>query len=144
MTRKSKCLHHLIDVLHFGRRRKTVGDVLAPFLEIGRAAKINSVVLDRLPFDEQPVAARFLDRALQFQALAALGTLEYRRGVFHAGFEFGFHAGLDVDLGDFGDHVFWLPEDLRLCDYEATRPRGAVAAGGCAPWPRWSRSVGPE
>ena len=93
-------------MLHLGRRSKTVGDVLAPFLEVGRAAEIDGMIFDRLPFDEQPVAARLLDRALQFQAVAALGALEHRRGVFHAGLEFGFHAGLDVDLGDFGDHVF--------------------------------------
>jgi hypothetical protein len=116
----------------------------APFLKVGRTAEIFRVVLDRLPFDEQPVAAGLFDRALQFQAVAAFGALEYRRGVFHAGLEFGFHAGLDVDLGDFSDHVFRLPDDLRSCDYEAARPCGAVAAGGCAPWPRWSRSVGPE
>jgi hypothetical protein len=95
---------HLIDVLHLRRRGKTMGDVLTPFLEIGRAAEIDRVIFHRCPFDEQPVTGGLLGRALQFQAVAALGALEHRRGAFHAGLELGFHAGLDVDLGDFGDH----------------------------------------
>ena len=45
------------------------------------------------------------DRAPQLHAAAAFGALENRRGVFHAGFELGFHAGLDFDLCDLGDHV---------------------------------------
>src|SRR5579864_7951216 len=101
-----KSAEYLIDVLHFGRRSKAVADMLAPFLEVGRTAEVFRVVLDRLPFDEQPVAAGLLDRALQLQAVAAFGALKHRRGIFHAGLELGFHAGLDVDLGDFGDHVF--------------------------------------
>jgi hypothetical protein len=76
----------------------------APFLKVGRAAEIDRVVLDRRPFDEQPVAQRFFDRALQFHALAALGALEYRRGVLHAGLEFRFHARFDVDLRNFENH----------------------------------------
>jgi hypothetical protein len=43
-------------------------------------------------------------RALQRHALAALGALKQRYGAFYAGLEVVFHAGLDVDLGDFGDH----------------------------------------
>src|ERR1051326_354221 len=100
----SKSLPHLIDVLDFGRRREAVADQLAPFLKVRRAAEIDGVVLDRLPGDEQPIAGRLLDRALQRHAVAALGAAENRRSVFHAGLEFGLHAGLDVDLGDFGDH----------------------------------------
>ena len=87
-----------------------MGDVLAPFLEVSRTAEVDGVIFYRAPFDEQPVAARLLDGALQFQAVAAFGALEHRRGVFHAGLEFGFHAGLDVDLGDFGDHDGCIPE----------------------------------
>ena len=81
-----------------------MADQLAPFLEIGRAAEVDGVVLQRLPLQEQPVALRVLVRALQARALAALGALEQRHGAFHAGLEVFFHAGLDVDLGDFGDH----------------------------------------
>ena len=77
---------------------------LAPFLEVGRTAEIDGVVLDSFPGDEQAIAAWVFDRALQFHAAAALGALENRRGVFHAGLELGFHAGLDFDLRDFGDH----------------------------------------
>ncbi len=68
-----------------GGEAKQWRDELAPFLKVGRAAKIDGVVLDRLPFDEQPVTRRLLDRALQFHAAAALGALEDRRGAFHAG-----------------------------------------------------------
>ena len=81
-----------------------MADELAPFLKIGRAAKVDIVVLDRLPGDEQPVAAGLLDRTLQLHGVASLGTLENRRRVLHAGLEFRFHAGLDVDLCDFSDH----------------------------------------
>ena len=42
---------------------KQCGDELAPFLEVGRAAKIDGVVLDRLPSDEQAIARGLLDRA---------------------------------------------------------------------------------
>ena len=85
-----------------------MADELSPFLEVGRAAEVDGVVVKRLPGDEQPVAARLFDRALKLHAAAALGALEDRRGIFHAGFELGFHAGLDVDLGDFGDHDVFL------------------------------------
>src|SRR5258708_36394611 len=128
MTRKSKPLQHLADVLHPRRRGKTVRDVLAPFLEIGRAAEIGRVVFHRRPFDEQPVAGRLLDRALQLQAVAALGALEHRRGVFHAGFELGFHAGLDVDLCDFGDHDGSIPA-MRMRAYPSGAPKTRKIAG---------------
>src|SRR5579885_244491 len=101
----SESAHHLRHVLDFGRRRKAVPDELAPFLKIRRAAEIDRVILHRLPVDEQPIARRLLDRAPQFHAAAALGALEDRRGLFHAGLEFAFHSGLDVDLGDFGNHA---------------------------------------
>ena len=57
-----KPLHHLTDVLDLRRRGEAVGDVLAPLLEVGRAAKVDGVVFHRRPFDEQPVAVRLLDR----------------------------------------------------------------------------------
>src|SRR5712691_16204 len=101
----SSSLHHLLHMLDLGRLRKTVPDQLAPFLEIGGAAEIDRVVLDRLPFDEQAITLRTLDRALQLHALAALGAAKERRGRLHAGLEFGFHAGLDVDLRDLEDHI---------------------------------------
>src|SRR5215471_3397269 len=100
----SKSLHHLVDVLHLRWRGETVANVLTPFGEIRGAAKIDRVVLHRLPFHEQPVARRLLDRALQRQACAALGALEHWRGLCDAGLELRFHAGLYVDLGDLENH----------------------------------------
>ena len=57
-----KSPHDLGDVLDIRRRREAVADQLAPFLEIGRAAEIDGVVLQRLPLQEQSVARR-LSRA---------------------------------------------------------------------------------
>src|SRR5258708_40179055 len=102
MTRKSKPLQNRADMLHLRRRGKIMRAVLAPFLEIGRAAEIGRVVFYRRPSDEQPVARRLLDRTLQLRALASVPAPEHRRGVVHAGFELGFHAGLNADLFDFG------------------------------------------
>ena len=95
---------NLLHVLDLRRGGEAMGDELAPFLKIGRSAKILVVVLDRLPGDEQAIAARLLDRTLQLHGVASLGALENRRGVFDPGLEFRFHARLDFDLGDFGDH----------------------------------------
>src|ERR1700680_2856131 len=80
-------------------------DELAPFAEIRRAAEIHGVVLDGLPTDKQSVACRLFDRAPQRQAGAALGAAEYWHGFGNAGFELGFHAGLDIDLGNFENHA---------------------------------------
>jgi hypothetical protein len=41
---------------------------------------------------------------VQLEALAALGAQEQRAGLGDAGFKILLGAGLDVDLGDFGDH----------------------------------------
>src|SRR5690242_16189947 len=105
-------------MLDFGWAREAMADELAPFLKIRRAAEIDIVVVNRVPFDEQPVAARLLDRALQLHAFAALGALEERCGLFHTGLEFGFEAGLYVDLGDFEKHLSSLLSiaDLRHLD----------------------------
>src|ERR1700735_3388817 len=121
---RSKAFHSLADVLDFRRRGEAMADQLAPFLKVGGAAEIDGVGLDRLPFDEQAIARRLFDRALQLHAVAALGALEQWRGVFHAGFELGFHAGLDVDLGDFGNHFIWLP------GMRKRSPDGASAKSG--------------
>ena len=99
-----KPAQHLRDVLDFRRRGEAMGDQLAPFLKVRRATEIVGVVLDRFPGDEQPVARRLFQRAPQLHGAAALGALEDRRRAFDAGFEFRLHAGLDFDLGDFGDH----------------------------------------
>ena len=72
--------------------------------EFPELAEILGVVLQRFPLYEQPVALRHLVRALECHELAAFGALENRRGLFHAGFEFGFHSRLHVDLRDFEDH----------------------------------------
>jgi hypothetical protein len=46
--------HDLGDVLDIRRRGEAMADQLAPFLEIGRAAEIDRVVLQRLPLQKQP------------------------------------------------------------------------------------------
>src|SRR5439155_20238225 len=81
----SKSAHHLGDVLDVWRRREAMADELAPLLEIGGFAKILGVIFQRLPLHEQPVALRHLVRALQGHEFAALGALENRRRLFHAG-----------------------------------------------------------
>src|SRR5215813_3615830 len=55
----SEAFYHLVRVLHLRRLRKAVAHELAPFLEIGRAAEVHRMVLQRLPFHEQPVAAHW-------------------------------------------------------------------------------------
>ena len=87
-----------------------MGDQLAPFLKVRRATEIDGVVLDRFPGDEQPVARRLFHRAPQLHGAAALGALEDRRGLFTPVSNSAFHARLDFDLGDFGDHGA-LPAD---------------------------------
>src|SRR5690242_11077807 len=68
----SESLHHLARVLHLGRLGEAMADELAPLGEVGRAAEIHGVVLERLPLHEQTIATWALDRALQAHALAAL------------------------------------------------------------------------
>src|SRR5947209_7693448 len=99
-ARISEPLDDLRHVVDLRRLREAVADQLAPLGEIGRATEVDRVVLDRVPLHEQPVARRHLDRALQRHAGTALGALEQRRGFLHAGLEFGFRAGLHVDLRD--------------------------------------------
>src|SRR5215471_304209 len=89
-----------------------MGDQFAPFLEIGRAAKIDCMVLDRVPADEESIAARLLDRAAYFHAAASLGPPENRDGLLHAFLEFGLGARFDIDLRYFGDHIFLSPSSL--------------------------------
>src|SRR5215470_18768859 len=100
----SKSLHHLPHMLDLRRRREAMAHQLAPFGEIRRAAKIDGVVLHRLPLDKQPIAGRLLDRALQSEAAVALGAPEHRYRLCHAGLEFRLHAGFHVDLGNFENH----------------------------------------
>src|SRR6185312_6043152 len=97
-------LHHLGNVLDVGRRGEALADQLAPFLEVGRLTEVDSVVLERLPLHEQPIALRLFSRARERYAVAAFGAPEDRRRRRDAGFESLLHAGLDVDLRDFGDH----------------------------------------
>src|SRR5262249_19561450 len=102
----SKSPHHHADMLHLRRSREAMAHQLAPFSEIRRSTKINSVVLDRCPLDEQPVARGLLDRALQCQTSAALGASEHRGSLRHTRLELCFHAGLNFDLGDFENHDY--------------------------------------
>src|SRR5580658_3960988 len=103
-TRDSEALQHPARVLDHGRPGEAMADQLAPFLEVVRAAEIHGVVLDRLPLHDQPIAARLLDRAVELEAVAALGTLEERRRLGDIGLELGLEAGLHLDLGDLVDH----------------------------------------
>src|SRR5690349_4359252 len=61
---KLEILHDELRVPDGRRLREAVPDKLAPLLEIGRAAKIDGVVLQRLPLNEKPIPARPFDRAL--------------------------------------------------------------------------------
>src|SRR5262249_68181 len=79
----SKSLHPLPDMLDFRRRGEAMADETAPVLELGRVSEPDGVILDRLPGDEQPIAARPFDGAPQFHPAAALRALENRRSLFH-------------------------------------------------------------
>src|SRR5271167_5021577 len=100
----SESPHHLPGVLDLWCRGEAMPDQRPPRLEILRAAKIDRVVFNRLPSNEEAIAVRLLGRALQFHTLAALGTLEDGCRLRHPGFEFRFEAGLHVDLGNFENH----------------------------------------
>src|SRR6202021_1931631 len=79
-------------------------DQTAPCRKIFGAPEIDRVIFQRLPLRHQPVALRFLDRLVQFKTLAALGAQEQGAGLGDRSLEVFLGAGLDVDLGDFGDH----------------------------------------
>src|SRR5262249_17210662 len=91
-------------MLHIRRRREAVGDQLAPFLEVRRAAKIVRMVLDRVPADEQTIAAWPFDRAAQLHAAAAFGALKNWDCLLHPFFKFRFSTRLHINLRNFGDH----------------------------------------
>src|SRR5690606_3099364 len=95
----------LVHVLDLGRRGEIVADEPAPFLEVGGAAEVDGVVLQRLPLHEQAVTRRLLLGARQRHGAAALRALEQRHRLLHRRLEGGLAAGLDVDLGDFKDHA---------------------------------------
>src|SRR6476620_8837401 len=148
----SKTVHHLLYVLDLRRRSEAMADEPSPLLELGRIPETDSVVFDRLPAHEQPVAARLLDGAPQLHAVAALRPFEDRRGLFHRGFEFRFQAGLDLDLRDFGDHpcLHSLPAMRATLSREAQRrspkarrpamPSRLLLWGRCAMWARGAQS----
>src|SRR5215470_13967900 len=83
----SERVHGLGRVDHVGGLREAVADQLAPFLEVGRAAEVDRVVLDRLPGHEQVIVARLFDAAVKRHAGAPLRAPEYRRGLGDAGLE---------------------------------------------------------
>src|SRR5580704_15635954 len=96
-------------MLDLRRALKTFADELAPFLKIRRAAKVDGVIFERFPFDEQPVAARFLDRAQELHALAPLGAAEQGCRLGDAGLELSLRALLHVDLRNFKNHSLSFP-----------------------------------
>src|SRR5215212_4322999 len=119
-------------------------DELAPFLEVGRAAEVDGVVLERLPAHEQPIAGRLLERALQLHPLAAPRPLEDRSGLGDPLLERRFHARLDLDLRDLEDHAPLLPKPRPAesprragsAQERPTRPRcAAEARPGRWPYP---------
>src|SRR5208282_870264 len=97
------------DVLDLGRRGEAISDELAPGLEVLGLAEVPGVVLERLPFDEEAVAARLLVRALQLHALAAASAAEKLACLCDPGFEFMLQAGLHLDLGNLENHRVALP-----------------------------------
>ena len=70
---------HRLGVLDLGRRGKILPDQPAPFREILRAAEIDGVVLEGLPFDHQAIPLRLLDRAMQFESVKAPWSGRRRR-----------------------------------------------------------------
>src|SRR5215475_3979480 len=57
-ARISEPLHDLCHVLDLRRLCEAVADQLAPLGEVGGAAEVHRVVLDRVPLHEQPIARR--------------------------------------------------------------------------------------
>src|SRR5262245_64554823 len=91
-------------MVHLRRLREAMADELAPLLEVGRTAEVDRVILERFPFDEQAIAARLLDAALQLHALAAFGAAKDRRRLLHASLKLILHAGNGVDLRNLDNH----------------------------------------
>jgi hypothetical protein len=91
-------------MLDLGGRSKILPDQPAPFGEILRAAEIDGVILEGLPFGHQAITLRLLDRAMQLEAVKSLGAAEGCAGLGDRRLKILFGAGLDVDLCDFGDH----------------------------------------
>lgn len=77
----------------------------APALEALGFPKCHGVVLQALPSYHQPIAARVFVRALQSKAAASPRCPKVRRGLGHRRLESGFRAGMDIDFGNFVDHV---------------------------------------
>src|SRR5205814_8895420 len=96
--------HHRVGVLASRRRREILADQTAPFRKILRAAEINGVILQRLPLHHQTVTLWLLDRAVQLKTVKTPGAAEGGLCLDNSGFKILLGAGLDVDLGDFGDH----------------------------------------
>src|SRR3954453_7508981 len=91
-------------MLHLGRGLEAVADELAPRLEVRRLAEIHRVVLQRLPLDEQAVAAPLLHPPPAVQTGAALRTLKQRNRLLHPGLERFFQARCDLELRNLQHH----------------------------------------
>src|SRR5262249_12941435 len=84
-------------------------DQTAPLRKVFRTAEIDGVVFQRLPLHHQPVALRFLDRAVQLKAMKTLCAAEGGTRFCDRCLKILLAAGLDVDLCDFGDHLMFPP-----------------------------------
>src|SRR5471032_1053735 len=92
-------------VFDFRRLREETADQRAPFLEIGAAAEIDGVIFQRLPADHQVIGAGRFDAVVEAHRHAAGGALEQWHGLRHGRFEGGAVFGLDIQFGDFINHV---------------------------------------
>jgi hypothetical protein len=77
----------------------------APLREILRPSEMHSVIFNGFPVNDQPVAARLLDGAMQPHGLATAGAFEQRHRFGDGGLESDLFAWLHFDLCNFPVHV---------------------------------------
>ena len=95
------------------RSVEAVRDQLTPALKIIRTAKVDCMVLQSFPTDQQAIPAGEFDGARQFHREAAFRALEQRLGSGYAFFEFRLHPGLDGDLRNFENHDLTFATKIR-------------------------------
>src|SRR4051812_23123703 len=112
--------------------RKGVIEVVqqcAPLLVARRLAEADCMVLELLPFDQQKVAVRRLEAALDRDRAEARRRRDQRPRLFHCGFEGGFLAGLHIEQGGFQDH------QSTILPGSGARSPGITATIRCSTWP---------